>query len=122
MPTFDKSFSLVRYKLNEYTYEFKLWKNNKCYKVDRNWGRFIVLKQFQKEVILFDSINNKVAIPVSTPLPRLLAEAIMLLSGKAPDLQELDGKKYRVYDNVVGIFTQNVFRLKLGQKAINTTL
>jgi hypothetical protein len=122
MPTFDKSFSLVRYKLNEYTYEFKLWKNNKCYKVDRNWGRFIILKQFQKEVILFDSINNKVAIPVSTPLPRLLAEAIMLLSGKAPDLQELDGKKYRVYDNVVGIFTQNVFRLKLGQKAVNTTL
>ncbi|MGG1920213.1 hypothetical protein AB1278_00170 [Chryseobacterium sp. NRRL B-14798] len=36
-PTFDKSFSLVRYKLNEYTYEFKLWKNNKCYKVDMNW-------------------------------------------------------------------------------------
>lgn len=121
-PTFDRSFSLVRYKLNEYTYEFKLWKNNKCYKVDMNWGRFIALKHFQKEVILFDNSSNKVAIPIATPLPRLLSEAIMLLSGKAPDFREIDGKKYRVYENVVGIFTQNLFRLKLGQTAINTTL
>jgi len=121
-PTFEKSFSLVRYKLNEYTYEYKLWKNNKCYKVDMNWGRFIALKHFQKEVILFDNIRNKVAIPISTPLPRLLSEAIMLLSGKAPDFKLIYDIKYRVYENVVGIFSQNLFRLKLGQKAINTTL
>jgi hypothetical protein len=121
-PNFDKSFSLVRYKLNEYTYEYKLWKNNKCYKVDLNWGRFIALKHFHKEVILFDNSNNKVAIPISTPLPRLLSEAIMLLSGKAPDFRAVDGRKYRVYENVVGIFTQNLFRLKLGQTAINKTL
>ena len=120
--TFDKLFSLVRYKLNEYTYDHKLWKNNKCYQVDLNWGRFIVLKHFQKGVILFDNTSNKVAIPISTPLPRLLSEAIMLLSGKAPDFKEINGKKYRVYENVVGIFTQNLFKLKLGQIAINTTL
>jgi hypothetical protein len=120
--TFDKLFSLVRYKLNEYTYDHKLWKNNKCYQVDLNWGRFIVLKHFQKGVILFDNTSNKVAIPISTPLPRLLSEAIMLLSGNAPDFKEINGKKYRVYENVVGIFTQNLFRLKLGQIAINTTL
>lgn len=122
MSTFDKSFSLVRYKLNEYTYEFKLWKDNKCYKVDMNWGRFIALKHFQKEVILFDNSSNKVAIPIATPLPRLLSEAIMLLSGKAPNFKEIDGKKYRVYENVIGIFTQNLFSKKLGQTAINTTL
>lgn len=121
-PTFDKSFSLVRYKLNEYTYEFKLWKNNKCYKVDMNWGRFIALKHSQKEVILFDNSSNKVAIPIATPLPRLLSEAIMLLSGKAPDFKEINGKIYRVYENVVGIFSQNLFKFKLGQTAINTTL
>ena len=74
------------------------------------------------ELILFDSTSNKVAIPVETPLPRLLSEAIMLLSGLAPDFKEIDGKKYRVYENVFGIFTQNLFRLKLGQKAINKTL
>ena len=119
---FDKSFSLVRYKLNEYTYQFKLWKDNKCYQVDMNWGRFIALKHYKKNVILFDSISNKVAIPIETPLPRLLSESIMLLSGLAPDFQEIDGKKYRVYENVVGIFTQNLFKSKLDQTAINTTL
>lgn len=119
-PTFDKSFSLVRYKLDEYTYEFKLWKENKCYKVDMNWGRFLVLNHFNNNVILYDS--RKVAIPITTPLPRLLSEAIMLLSGKAPEFKEINGKKYRVYENVISIFTQNLFRSKLGQTAINTTL
>lgn len=120
--TFDKSFTLVKYKLNEYNYEFKLWKNNKCYKVDMNWGRFIVLKHFKKNVILFDSLSNKVAIPIETPLPRLLSESIMLLSGLAPDFKVIDGKKYRVYENVTGIFSQNLFRLKLGQSPINKAL
>jgi len=119
---FDKSFSLVKYKLNEYTYQFKLWKENKCYHVDMNWGRYIALKHFQKQVILFDNISKKVAIPVPTPLPRLLSEAIMLLSGKAPDFGEIDGIKYRVYENVIGIFTQNLFKLKLGQTAIISEL
>lgn len=120
--TFDKLFSLIRYKLNEYTYDFRLWKDNKCYQVDMNWGRFIALKHVNKNVILFDNEKNKVAIPIETPLPRLLAKAIMLLSGKAPDFKEIEGKKYRVYENVIGIFTQNLFKLKLGQTAIIKTL
>ncbi len=119
---FDKSFSLLEYKLNEYTYEHKLWRNNKCYQIDMNWGRFIALRHFNKNVILFDNISNKVAIPIETPLPRLLSEAIMLLSGLAPDFKEINGKKYRVYENANGIFTQNLFKSKLDQTAINTTL
>lgn len=120
--TFDKSYSLIKYKLNEHTYFFKLWRENKCFSIDLNWGRFLVLKHFEKHTILFDNINNKVAIPASTPLPRLLSESIMLLSGKAPDFQEIDGKKFKVYENVVGIFTQNLFKSKLGQIAINKNL
>lgn len=116
---FDKSFSLLEYKLNEYTYLHKLWKDNRCFKIDLNWGRFIALKHYNKNVILFDAISNKVAIPIETPLPRLLSEAIMLLSGLAPDFKEIDGKKYRIYENVNGIFTQNLFKSKLDQTAIN---
>lgn len=121
-PTFDKSFSLIKYKLNEYTYQFKLWKDNKSYQVDMNWGRFIALQHCNENVILFDRTSKKVAIPIETPLPRLLSEAIMLLSGLAPDFKVIDGKKYRVYENVIGIFTQNLFRLKLGQTPIDKTL
>lgn len=119
---FDKSFSLIEYKLNEYTYQHKLWKDNKCYQIDLNWGRFIALKHYDKNVILFDTRSNKVAIPIETPLPRLLSEAIMLLSGLAPDFKEIDAKKYRIYKNVNGIFTQNLFKSKLDQTAINTAL
>jgi hypothetical protein len=121
-PDFDKSVSLLEYKLNEYTYEHKLWRDNKSYQVDLNWGRFIALKHYQKNVILFDSTSKKVAIPIETPLPRLLSKAIMLLAGLAPEFKEIGSKKYRVFENVIGIFTQNLFKLKLGQTAINKTL
>lgn len=120
-PTFDKSFSLIEYKLNEYTYYNKLWKDGKCYSVDKNWGKYLALKQFNKHFILFDDKRKKVAIPLETPLPRLLSESIMLLSGLAPDFREIDGRNYRVYENIPGIFTQNLFH-KLGQEPNNKDL
>jgi len=119
--TFDKSFSLLEYKLNEYTYHHKLWNDGKCYQVDMNWGRFIALKHFKKDVILFDSTQNKVAIPIELPLPRLLAESIMLLRGLAPDFRVIEGKKYRIYENIPSIFTSNLFS-RLGQTPINKAL
>ena len=120
-PTFNKSFSLIEYKLNEYTFYNKLWKDGKCYQVDKNWGKYLTLKQFNKHIILFDSQHQRVAIPLETPLPRLLSESIMLLSGLAPDFRVIEGKYYRVYENIPGIFTENLFK-KLGQKPNNKDL
>lgn len=119
---FDKSLSLIEYKLNEYTYHYKLWRNNKCYEVDKNWGKFIVLQNLDRKVILYDDDNNKVAIPIETPLPKLLSKSIMLLSGIAPILKDIDGKKYRVYENISGVFSKNLFKLKLGQQPISKEL
>jgi hypothetical protein len=45
----------------------------------------------------------------------------MLLSGLAPDFREIDGRYYRVYENIPGIFTQNLFH-KLGQEPNNKDL
>lgn len=120
-PVFDKTFSLIEYKLNEYTYYNKLWKAGKCYQVDKNWGKYLSLKQISKNVILFDNERKRVAIPSETPLPRLLSESIMLLSGLAPDFKEIEGKYYRIYENIPGVFTENLFR-KLGQQPINKEL
>jgi len=120
-PTFDKSFALVEYKLNEYTYYYKLWMEGNCYKVDKNWGKYLVLKQFKKNVILFDTRKERVGIPLETPLPRLLSESIMLLSGLAPDFMFIEGRNYWVYENIPSIFTENLFR-KLGQQPINKNL
>lgn len=120
-PSFDKSFSLIEYKLNEYTYYYKIWIEGKCYQVDKNWGKYIALKRFNKNVILFNSTEKRVAIPWEVPLPRLLSESIMLLSGLAPDFKEIEGKLYRIYENIPGIFTENLFH-KLGQQPINKEL
>ncbi|THU41235.1 hypothetical protein FAM09_03745 [Niastella caeni] len=121
LATLDKSFSMIEYKLNEYTYYYKLWEDGRCYQVDRNWGKYLALKRIHKNVILFDNDRNRVAIPWETPVPRLLSESIMLLSGLAPDFREIDGKYYWVYENIPGIFTENLFR-KLSQQPIKTEL
>lgn len=118
---FDKSYSLVEYKLNEYTYYNNLWMDNKCYSVDKNWGKYLALKHHNKNVILFDSARSKVAVPITTPLPRLLSKAIILLSGLAPDFKSIDNRYYRVYENIPGIFAENLFR-KLSQEPIKADL
>lgn len=121
----DASFSLVEYKLNEYTVTYRLWNKGKCYKIDRNWGKYLALKHHKKQAILFDSNNNRLAIPVELPIPRLLAKSIFLLSGIAPVYSGImfEGRRigYRVYQNIPSIFIKNLFH-KLNQKVIPTTL
>jgi len=81
----------------------------------------LLLNSSTNNIILFDSTHKRVAIPWETPLPRLLSESIMLLSGLAPEFRNIDGKLYRVYENIPGIFTENLFH-KLGQKPNNKDL
>jgi hypothetical protein len=112
---FDKNFSLLEYRLRPWEFYQRLWVNKKCYEVDKNWGKYLALKYYNRNVILYDSKKEKVAIPVELPLPRLLAESIMLLSGLAPIHDYIEGKAYRIYENIPSIFIQNLFS-KLKQK------
>jgi hypothetical protein len=118
---FDKSFSLIEYKLNEYTYYNKLWKEGKCFSIDKNWGRYLALKHYRKSVILIDAKRKRVAIPIEAPLPRLLTESMMLFSGYAPDILVIDARYYRVYENIPSNITRNIFA-KLGQWPIEIDL
>lgn len=106
---FEKSFTMLEYRLRPWEYYHRLWINDKCYQIDRNWGKYLVLKHYNKNVILFDRSKKRVAIPLELPLPRLLAESIMLLSGIAPDFRIIDGKKYRIFENINEMFTKNLF-------------
>jgi hypothetical protein len=118
--SFDKTFCLIEYTLNEYTFYNKLWKGGKCYAVDKNWGRFLALRHFNKQVILYNNDEQKVAIPLQLPLPRLLAESIMLLSGLAPIYTKINSRPYRVYENVPSPFIKNLFdKLKQQPLLIN---
>ncbi len=115
---FDKTFSLLEYRLRPWEFHYRLWVNQKCYEIDRNWGKFIALKYYQKAIILYDRMKEKVAVPIELPLPRLLAESIMLLSGLAPVYSEINGKAYRIYENIPSTFIQNLFS-RLNQRTID---
>lgn len=115
---FDKNFSLLEYRLRPWEFYHRLWINQKCYDIDKNWGKYVALKHHRKNVILYDSKKEKVAIPLELPLPRLLAESIMLLSGLAPIYANIEGKSFRIYENIPSVFIQNLFS-KLKQKTNN---
>jgi hypothetical protein len=117
----NRVISLIEYKLNEYTYYYILWKDNRCYRVDRSWGSYLVLKTLNMNIILSDSKNNRAAIPLLVPLPRLLSESIMLLSGLAPNIVSIGQRKYGVFENIPSTFTDNLFD-KLGQQPIKISL
>jgi hypothetical protein len=112
---FDKTFSLLEYRLRPWEFYHRLWVKERCFDIDLNWGRYMALKHFKKNVILYNSSYKKVAIPTSLPLPRLLAESIMLLSGFAPEYAFIKGRSYRIYENIPSILIQNLFK-KLGQQ------
>ncbi len=120
---FNKTFSLVEYKFNEYTYKTKLWIENISYIVDKNWGTFLALDEgnITSQYILYDLNGSSLGIPTKLPLPRILAESVLLLNGFAPKLKEIDGMYYRIYENVPEIFARNLFQ-KLKQIPIRREL
>lgn len=117
---FDKAYTLVEYQLNAYTYHHILWKNGIAYSVDKSWGRWMILKHYQKQVIFRDK-KEMTAIPSGTPLPRLISEALMLCSGKIHEQKylEINDMKtiFNLYDNVIGYMLHNEFS-KIGQSPI----
>lgn len=60
-----------------------LWRNNQWARVDRDWGRYCILRETAVNVLLYDDRTLKLAVPGSAPLPRLLARAAALCSGYA---------------------------------------
>ena len=121
----DKSFSLVEYRLTEYSFKHRLWMNDHSYDINKNWGRLMILNHFRKEVIFNDRERNIIAIPASIPLPRLISEAMTLFSGKAPRRLYLEIEEiktwFNVYENIPPIFASNYFK-KVGQKKQERTI
>ena len=121
----DRSFSLVEYRLTEYSFKHRFWKDGLPYSINKNWGRYMILNYYQKEVIFNDREKNIVAIPASLPLPRLISESLTLFSGKAPVRKfiEIEGIRtwFVIYENLPHIMAYNTF-LKVGQKTKETII
>ncbi len=121
----DKSYSLVEYRLTEYSFKHRIWKDGQSYAVDKNWARYMILNYFEKEVIFNDREKNIVAIPATLPLPRIINQAMTLYSGKAPlrKFATIEGLKtwFNIYKNLPHVIAYNTF-LKVGQRMKETSI
>ena len=66
-----------------------IWDGQKAAKVDRDWGRYIVLLKHNRNVLLYDERRHHLAVPATVPLPRFLGRAAALCSGLAPESARL---------------------------------
>ncbi len=118
---FNKNLSLVEYRL-DFKLNQKLWLSNRCYKIDKNWGRFLVLKRMGKNIILYDGQTEILAIPTSIPLPLLLAKSIIMLSGEIPERIYIQTGKngffYYIFKNIPELIAKQLSNVKLGQEII----
>jgi hypothetical protein len=88
-----------------WTREDRLWLNGQSAVADRNWGRYAVLAGRDSSVLRYDRRSGIVSVPRQAPLPKLLARALTLCSGKPPRLVSGEGLGYQQYGDVpVGIF------------------
>ena len=61
-----------------------IWNNGAAAEVSRDWGRFAALATSICNILMFDKQRFELAVPVTVPLPRLLARAAVLCSGIPP--------------------------------------
>lgn len=71
--------------------EHLIWDEALASKVDRYWGRYVILAENNVNVLLYDSRHHLLAVPSGVPLPRILGKAAILCSGLAPESIESSG-------------------------------
>jgi hypothetical protein len=65
----------------------RIWRDSASAVADRDWGRWLHLRDRSLHVVLVDAEALALAVPATIPLPRLLARALALFSGLAPRRQ-----------------------------------
>jgi len=90
--TFEKDVSNIR--LSQYqhpsrkTQIYYLWQEEKSTQIDRDWGRYAVLKANKINVIIYDKHLFIMAVPIGAKLPRLVERSLTLCSGYVPKFVE----------------------------------
>jgi hypothetical protein len=80
--------------------------------VARDWGRWLALTAANEQVLLYDSRRQRLSVPSSVPLPRLLARAATLCSGHAAYADKALHRN--IYDSVPPALAELIAR-KCGQ-------
>lgn len=103
-----------------------LWNGSESAEVERDWGRYLALADSGLNILLYDRKLCLMAIPLTVPLPCILARALVMCSGLTPALVKTPlerlgdippGCNLQIYLNVppaiAGLISE-----KLGQKLI----
>ena len=77
-----------------------LWDGSASADADRSWGRYCVLASVGRSVLCYDRREGVAIVPRQVPLPKLLARALTLSSGEAPELVPGSGIGRRAYSSV----------------------
>lgn len=103
------------------SFRYYLWRARSTAEVDPHWGRFAVLAEAGRQVVEYDRSTFTLSVPRYLPLPRLLARALALCSGRPAaqpgvgrraELEVVQKKEYRsVPSDVAGVVAR-----KLGQR------
>ena len=106
-----------------------IWNGSDAAETNRDWGRYAVLANSSRRILLFDQRQFKIAVPVTVPLPCLLARAMALCSGVPPSTVTSSEKKIgaippehplHVYSGVTPQIAQMI-ALKLNQELLYTS-
>ena len=65
-------------------YRHQIWQGKSWTLIDRDWGRYALLRETNVSVLVYDPEAFLFAVPVGAPLPRLFARVLTLCSGYAP--------------------------------------
>ncbi len=100
-----------------------IWNGAAASEINRDWGRYSILKNYSKSIIMYDESKEYLGIPLTVPLPRILARAAALCSGKAPFISRIDCQRLKlpgallfyIYTEVPGVVAQ-IIAQKTGQQ------
>lgn len=129
--TFPKGNTLYDNSLVEYTHPFThqkmhwLWRGTAASETNRDWGRYLALKYCSKNIVIYDESNQYLGVPLTVPIPKILARAAALCSGKAPSIRRIDCTEpsikndslFYIYREVPGIVAKMIAH-KTGQKIV----
>ncbi|MCH7534645.1 MAG: hypothetical protein IH948_02680 [Bacteroidetes bacterium] len=103
-----------------------IWNGSTRAEISLDWGRYMVLADTESNILIYDERLFNFAVPVTVPLPCLLARAAALCSGKPPSFSYSGAKAignippnhpYHIYTEVPPEIAELIAK-KLNQKPI----
>lgn len=99
-----------------------LWKGNEAAEVDRDWARYLALREAGMNVIFYDAQRLLFLHPRTVPLPTLLARSLVLCSGYVPYSINVGDGRVKSFNSLgwlgyerVPLFLAEKIARKLGQ-------